>query len=205
MTEKILDAIKELRQTSKKRNFVQTFDLIINLKEIDIKKPENKFSEDIILPNGRGKEASVVIFSDTIKNSNLNILTTDDINSLAKNKRAIKKLVKKTDFFLAEPKLMPLIGKVFGVYLAPRGKMPKILTGDAQKTVENYKKSVRIFIKNAPVIQCMVGNENMADEKIAENIETVLKFLETKLPKGKKNIKEILLKLTMSKPVKIEV
>ena len=44
----------------------------------------------------------------------------------------------------------------------------------------------------------------MKDEQIAENIEAVLKSLEEKLPKGKHNIKEILLKLSMSKPIKVE-
>ena len=35
----IIDYIKKLRESAKKRNFTQTFDLIINLKDFDIKKP----------------------------------------------------------------------------------------------------------------------------------------------------------------------
>ncbi len=207
MTEKILKAIKELRENSKKRNFVQTFDLIVNLKEIDLKKPENKFVEDLILPNGRGKEAKIVIFSDVIKEEEVNcpVLKSSDIEILAKNKREAKKLARRTDFFLAEPKLMPTIGKLLGQFLAPRGKMPKIISEDVKKMIEDYKKAVRIRIKDSPVIQCPVGNEEMEDEKVAENIKAVIEFLIGKLPKGEKNIAEVLLKLTMSKPVKIEV
>ncbi|MEM5794374.1 MAG: 50S ribosomal protein L1 [Candidatus Aenigmatarchaeota archaeon] len=205
MKEKILSKIKELREKSKKRNFEQSFDLIINLKEFDPKKPENKITEDIVLPHGRGKEARVVIFSDTIKDVNAEVLTSSDIEKIAKNKREARKLAKNTDFFLAEPKLMPLVGKYFGQFLGPRGKMPKIIVGNVEKLVENYKKSVRIRIKDSPVIQCIVGKENMKDEQIAENIEAVLEALKAKLPKGKQNIGEVLLKLTMSKPIKIEV
>ena len=205
MTEKILAAIKELREKAKKRNFVQSFDLIVNLKEINLKKPENRFSEELFLPHGRGKEAKVVLFSDTIRDANCEILTSDDIRELGKNKRAAKKLARKTDFFLAEPKLMPLIGKMLGQFLAPRGKMPKIVTEDAKTLVEKYKKAVRIKVKESPVVQCIVGNEKMKDEEIAENIKAVLKFLENKLPKGKNNIQNVLVKLTMSAPVKIEV
>lgn len=205
MTEKILSAIKELKEKSKKRNFLQTFDLIINLKEFDVKKPENKFSEDFVLPYGKGKESKVVIFSDMIKTDKCEVLGTEEIQRLAKNKRAAKNLVKKTDFFLAEPKLMPLIGKVLGIYLGPSGKIPKVITGNVDSLIENYKKSIRIRVKDSPVIQCSVGNEKMKDEEIAKNIESILKFLETKLPKGKYNIREILLKLTMGKPIKIEV
>ncbi|MCS7105961.1 MAG: 50S ribosomal protein L1 [Candidatus Aenigmarchaeota archaeon] len=205
MKEEIIEKIKELREKSKKRNFVQSFDLIINLKEFDPKKPENKITEDVVLPYGKGKEARVVIFSDTIKNVNAEVLTSSDIEKIAKNKREVRKFVKNTDFFLAEPKLMPIVGKYLGQFLGPRGKMPKIITGNVEKLIEDYKKSVRLRIKDSPVVQCTVGKENMKDEEIAKNIEAVLEALKAKLPKGKQNISEVLLKLTMSKPIKIEV
>jgi large subunit ribosomal protein L1 len=184
VTEKILEAIKELREKSKKRNFLQTFDLIINLKEFDVKKPENKINEDFVLPHGKGEEAKVVIFSDTIKEAKAEILRSFDLEKLAKDKRSLRKLAKSTDFFLAEPQLMPLIGKTLGQFLAPKGKMPKIISGDVEKMVENYKKSVKIRIKDSPVIQCAVGKENMKDEEIAENILAIINFLKEKLPKG---------------------
>ena len=205
MNEKILKAIKELREKSKKRNFPQTFDLVVNLRELDVKKSENKFSEDVVLPNGRGDLARVAVFSDSIKGIDCEILGSADMDRLAKNKREAKNLAKRADFLLAEPKLMPTIGKVLGQFIGPKGKLPKIITGDVKSLVENYKKSVRIRIKDAPVVQCSVGKENMDDEKIVENIETVLKALETKLPKGKNNFKEMFVKLTMSKPVKVEM
>lgn len=202
MTEKILKAIKELREKSRKRNFNQTFDLIISLKELDLKKPENKFSEDLMLPNGRGQEAGVVVFSDKIKELDCKILTSSDVQNLTKDKRTAKKLAR-SDFFLADAPLMPLIGKVLGQSLAPRGKMPKIISEDVESLVKRLKNSVKVRIKDSPVIQCLVGSENMEDAKVAENIEAVMKFLEARLPKGKHNIKEVLVKLTMSQPVKI--
>lgn len=205
MKDKILSAIKKLREKSKKRNFPQSFDLIVNLKEFDVKKPENKISEVVVLPHGRGKEGKVVIFSDEIKVEGLKTLRSEDISKLAKNKREAKKLIRETDFFLAEPKLMPLIGRTLGQFLGPTGKMPKLTTGDIKSLVEDYKKSVRIRIKDAPVIQCLVGTENMKEEEIADNVEAVLKTLIAKLPKGKNNISKIMIKLTMSKPVRIEV
>ena len=206
MNEKISAAIKELREKSKKRKFSQSFDLIISLKEFDIKKPENKFTEDVVLPHGRGGEAEVVVFSDSSKDLDCKILTSEELNNLAKSKRDVKKLAGSTDFFLSEPKLMPVVGKVMGASLAPKGKMPKMFTSDEIKgMIKNYKKSTRVKIKDSPVIQCLIGKEYMKDEEIAENIQEVLKFLETKLPKGKHNIGKILLKMTMEKPVKIEV
>jgi large subunit ribosomal protein L1 len=206
VNEKILNAIKELREKSTKRNFSQTFDLIVSLKEIDLKKPENKFSEDIVLPHGRGQEAEVVVFSDSLKDLDCKVLTSEDLNKVAKNKRSAKKLSGTTNFFLSEAKMMPLIGKILGAYLGPRDRMPKLIAGENIKSmVKNYKNTVRIRVKDTPVIQCLVGKQDMKDEEIAENVEAVIKSLELRLPKGKRNIRRLLLKFTMGEPVKIEV
>lgn len=205
MTEKILAVIKELREKSKKRNFSQSFDLIVNLKEFDVKKPENRISEEVTLPY-KPKDSKIVIFSDSIKNVPCKILTSKEIEKLGKNRRETKKLIHRTDFFLAEPKLMPLIGKLFGQLLAPKGLMPKLVTPEnVSSVVEKLKKGIRIRVRDSPVVQCSVGSEEMKDEEIEENIKAILSFLETRLPKGKHNINSILLKLTMSKPINIEV
>ena len=204
MLEEIEKALNQLK-AGEKRNFVQTVDLIVSLKGIDLKKTESKFSEDLVLPHGRGKDTTVVVFSDNLSNLDCGILTTADIQRIAGNKREAKNLGADTDFFLSEAPLMPLIGKAFGQILAPRGKMPKVITGDVKKLVENCKRSARVVVKNSPVIQCFVGREDMDNRKVAENVETILKFLETKLPRGRQNIGKVLVKLTMSKPVRVEI
>jgi len=205
MNENILQVIKELREKSKKRSFPQSFDLIINLREFDTKKPENKITEDIILPHGRGVEANVIVFSDSLKDVGCDVLNSSNVEKFIKNKREGRKLVKSTDFFLSEPKLMPLVGKALGAYLGPKGKMPKLLVGDTKKMVDGYKRSVRVRIKDAPVVQCLVGKESMKDEMIVENIEAVLEHLKSKMPKGKHNFDKIFLKMTMSKHIQIKV
>lgn len=192
------EAIKLLRE-SNKRNFNQSFDLIIGLKNIDLKKPENKFSKDIVLPHGRGKDVSIAIISDTLPDA----ITKKDIEAMGKPE--IKSVVKKHDFFLCEAPLMPLVGKVLGRYLGPKGKMPKLLAGNVDSLVKETNKSVRIRIRDSPAIQVIVGSENMVDAMIKENIETVIEGAKKALPKGISQIKNIQLKLTMSKPVKIDI
>jgi len=205
MNEKILKTVQDVKQASEKRNFSQTFDLIVNLKELDMKKAESKFDESFALPHGRGKDAHVVIFSDTVKNEDAEVLTSGDIDSLARNKREAKKLAKKADFLFGDPKVMPLVGKSLGTLLGPRGKVPKLLSGDVANLVKNHIRSTRVRVKNDPVILCMVGTDKMSDENVAENVEALVKFLEQKLPRGKANIAKMALKLTMGKPVKLEV
>lgn len=204
-SEKILHALKTVRESSKKRNFPQTFDLIINLKEIDLKKPENKINEEFQLPHGKGEESVVSVFSDTQFVAGAKVYNSADIDRFSKNRRSARKVAQESDFIYAEPKLMALVGKTFGQFLGPKGKIPKVLAGDPKVLLKGLTNAVRIRIKDAPVIQFPVGKETMTDEQVAENIEEVLKHLQTKLPGGKSNIGEVLLKLTMSKHVKVEV
>lgn len=201
----ILEQIKNLKENSKKRNFNQTYDLIINLKDLDLKKAENKIDEIIILPKKLNKEKKITIFTDSIKKSeDFNIISGSKIESISKNKKEISELISKSDFFFAEPKLMPIVGKFLGKYLAPRGLMPKPLVGPLE-SYKKYKNAVKIKVDKQPVIHTVVGSQDMKDEDVEKNIEFLINILKVKLPKGKNNIKEVLLKFTMSKPIKLEV
>ena len=57
--EEILKAIKKARELSKKRKFDQTFDLIINLHKLNIKKPEENINTFVVLPQGKGKKSAI--------------------------------------------------------------------------------------------------------------------------------------------------
>src|SRR3989344_2423185 len=77
---KIEQAIEELKK-SKKRNFSQTYDMIVILRNLDLKKPENRFSKEVLLPHGRGKDVEVGIISDSIPQA---ILNKDSLNNIDK-------------------------------------------------------------------------------------------------------------------------
>ncbi|MBU5689874.1 MAG: hypothetical protein QXM68_03165 [Candidatus Aenigmatarchaeota archaeon] len=201
----IKEAIKQLRNNSKKRKFNQTIDLVVNLKEIDINKAESKIDEIFQLPKGLGKPTRITIFHSENVKTNYRVLKQADIENLEKNKKELKKLIKETDIFVSEPKLMPIVGKYLGKYLAPRGLMPKPIIGDINNFLKSLEGGVRISIKKAPCIQTIVGVENMNDQDIEDNINAVITHLIQKLPRGKSNIKNVCIKFTMSKPVKFEV
>jgi ribosomal protein L1 len=52
-------------------------------------------------------------------------------------------------------------------------------------------------------IKLPIGKQNMKDEEIVENIMAVYRELMKVLPKNKENIKNIEVKFTMTKPIKI--
>ncbi len=211
-TEKLVKAVEEARKASKKRNFTQSFDLAINLRDIDMSKPENRLSEEVVLPKGRGKPVKVaVIAGDELalaaKEHADMVITKEELEELAKDKRKAKKIANDIDFFIAQAELMPLIGRFLGPVLGPRGKMPKPVPPNAPiaAIVERLRKTVRLRTKDKPVIHVPVGSEDMSDEDIAQNIEAVLTHLERKLEKGLGNIKSVYLKTTMGPSVKVEV
>jgi len=102
---------------------------------------------------------------------------------------------------------MPLVGRALGSFLGPRGKMPTPIPPNApiDQVIVNHRKMVRVRMREQPVLQCRVGTEAMPDEKLVENIQAVVSRIEQKLERGFKNIGEILVKGTMSKPVKISL
>ncbi len=199
----IEDSIKHIRENNPKRDFEQTFDLVVNIRNIDLKKTENKFSKDVVLPHGRGKDVEVGIISDTIQEATIR---KDDIEKLASDKRGMKNVLRKYEFFVCEAPLMPLVGKTLGKFLGPKGKMPKLLPPgpNYRDIVEETKKSVRVKLRDSPTIQTCVGSENMKDSEIKENLERVVEEVKKSIP-PKSQIKNVYLKLTMGKPVKLEV
>jgi large subunit ribosomal protein L1 len=102
---------------------------------------------------------------------------------------------------------MPLIGKELGVVLGTRGKMPKPLPPkmNLEGILARAKKSIKVRLVTTPVVQISVGSESMPDEKVAKNIEAAISFIVEKLPKGKFSIRNAAVKLTMGKPVKLDM
>lgn len=196
----MLELIKEVKE-SKKRNFTQSIDLSISLKNIDLKRPENRFNEKLELPHKVGEKKICVIGSslkDKAKNADL-FLSSKDIEKYYGDKKMAKKLAKEYDFFLSEPQIMQSFAKNLGAIFGPRGKMPEVVTPnmDLNEKIESLKRTIILRLRDNPVINCKVGNEKMSEEEIKENVETVLNFVKSKLPKGEANIKNISIKLTM--------
>jgi len=207
MTEKnTVGAVTKALEESKKleRNFKETIDLVFNLKNIDMNEAKNRIDEDIILPHGRGKKAKVALFASgelamKAKTSVDTLIQPDEIEDLAKDKKAFKKIVEEHDFFVSEAPLMPTIGKSLGVVLGPRGKMPRPVppTIDIKPMVKNLQKTVKVRSKTNTTFHTIAGSVEMKPEDIAENIDVILKRVTTKLERGKMNIASVYVKTTM--------
>jgi large subunit ribosomal protein L1 len=206
-------AIKEIREKSAKRNFNQTVELIINLRDIDMKQPEGKLQERVELPHSLGKKVTVCVLADgdmalrARRGGADMVLDSSEIQSLSTDKKKQRQIAKNTDVFVALAPLMPLVGRTLGGILGPRGKMPVPIppTANIEQEIERQKKFVFVRAHNQPILQCRVGTEGLSDDEIAENIQTVVRRVTGKLKKGIKNVDAVYLKTTMGRPVKISI
>jgi len=212
MDKNIYETVKKALEESKKRNFRESVDLAFNLKYVDLSDPKKRINEEILLPHGRGKPIKVAVFAsgDTAlkaKNAADIVITPEELDKLAEDKRKAKKLANQYDFFLAEAGLMTKIGKLLGVVLGPRGKMPKPIPpgSDPTNIIQSLKRTVRARSKERRTFHVPVGTRDMKPEDIAENIEEVLKKITGKLEKGSGNIDSVYVKTTMGPSFKLEV
>ncbi|MEM1538907.1 MAG: 50S ribosomal protein L1 [Candidatus Bathyarchaeia archaeon] len=210
----ILTAVKEAKEKAGKRNFTQSVELVLNLQDIDMKSPEGRIQESIELPYPpKGKTNKICVFATgelalRAKKANADVvIERAGLEGLAGNKKELRKIANAYDFFLAEASLMPLVGKILGAVLGPRGKMPVPVppTADIESLINKYRRTVVARMRNQPIVQCRVGTEDMKEEEIAENIQAVLRVVEGKLKRGIKNIRSIYIKTTMGTPVKIKL
>lgn len=211
MTQEIIDAVKEAKEQAKPRNFTQSIDVIINLKDIDVRRPENRFNEELALPNGRGKPIKIGVIADgelavSAKNAGIDlVISKDDLQEFGKDRKAAKKVANSVDSFIAQADMMPLVGRFLGPVLGPRNKMPKPVPASAkiEPLLERVGSTIKVGIKNQPSIQILVGTQDMSDEDLAENIEAVLAILDRHLEKGRNQIKSMYIKTTMGSVVRV--
>jgi large subunit ribosomal protein L1 len=211
--EDTLKAIKQMKEVSEKKKFTQSVDLMISLKDVDLKKTESRISEEVVLPHGLGKPRKVLIFAEgelarKAKDAGVDLLLArDDIEGLQKNRKRAKQLADEYDSFLAQSDMMPSIGKQLGAVLGPRAKIPRPLppTADPKPMIERGRKTVRIRTREQPTLHVPVGVESMTDEQLADNIQAVLDVIERKLERGLNQVGSVHVKTTMGKSAKIEV
>ena len=206
-----VEAIKQAKESDKEHKFTHAIEMIAVFRDIDVKKGF-ALNEVIQLPSKMNKPAQVCIMASgdmgtKAKKTNADrVMDEEEITKIGSNKRESRKFINKYDFFLADTKLMPIIGKVLGQLLGPRGKMPTPIPFNAsiESFLERFRDSIKIRTKGSLSLSCKIGDETMDDDALASNANTIISSIEKKLPNGSKNIKKIMFKTTMGKVIQIE-
>jgi len=207
----LLKAIATLKSSTPKRNFKQSIELIMKLKDMDMKKPESRIETSVEVPHQIPKDVKICVIASgdlalrAKKGGADRVLARAELEVIVKDKKAAKKFAAEFNHFIAEAPLMPLIGKSLGTFLGPRGKMPTPIPPNApvEEIIARHRRTVKLRIRDQPAVKCRVATEDMADDEIADNLLAVISGVESKLAKGDKNVANIILKATMGKPVKV--
>jgi len=208
----ISEAVKQAKAKSGEKKFNQTVDLILDITEIDMKAPEGKIQEVVELPYATGKPNRICViasgeFAIKAKNAHADyVLDRADLEALNGKKKELRKPASDYDVFIAEAPLMPLVGRILGPVLGPRGKMPVPVppNADIVALITKHRKTVVVRMRNQPIIQVSVGSQQMKDEELVDNAMTVLRVLDGKLKRGLRNVKYAFVKTSMGEPVKIK-
>jgi large subunit ribosomal protein L1 len=210
MEAQLRELIKQAREDAGQRNFSQSVDLTLVLRDIDVKKGFN-VNEVVTLPHKPSREATICVvgsgdLSTRARKAQIDkVIEQDQLDRLGTNRREARKVVRAYDFFLSDTSLMAAVGRSLGQFLGPKGKMPTPLPYGApiESIAARMRSSVRARAKNQLNISTKIGDEKMDDSQLASNANAVIAAIEKKLPQGEKNISNALIKFSMGKTAKL--
>jgi large subunit ribosomal protein L1 len=206
----------------KLRKFDETIDVIINVRDVDIKNPNNRIDQDLLLPHGitgnNAKNLVCFIAKDDmeikLKDLGYTVINPDRLNDLQASPNKDKKAIAhKYDYFVARADLMRDLARVLARFLGQTGKMPRPQpkgfgvirpNEDIDEYIKRLDRIVPVRMKKQLLLQLKVGKKSQPKKDILENIDTVLQFVEQQLPYGYTNVDSIYIKTTMGKPAKVQ-
>jgi large subunit ribosomal protein L1 len=210
MADTIEEAVARALDEAPPRQFRETVDLAVNLRDLDLNDPSNRVDESVVLPAGTGQETRIVVFATgetALRAQDVadEVLGPDELEDLGDDDDAAKDIAAETDFFVAEAALMQDIGRYLGTVLGPRGKMPTPLQpdDDVVETINRMKNTVQLRSRDRRTFHTRVGAEDMDAEEISENIDVIVRRLEATLEKGPLNIDSVFVKTTMGPSVEV--
>lgn len=187
--------------------FDQTVEIHMRL-GVDPNQADQIIRGSLVLPNGIGKTQRVVVFAKGDAATAAKEAGADEVGSddLAKK---IKDGWTDFDVCIASPDMMGLVGPL-GRVLGPRGLMPSpragTVTPDVAKVVAEYKAG-KVEFRNdkGGNVHAMVGKMSFDAEKLTENVEAFIRFIENLRPTAIKGsyIRGVAICATMTPSVRV--
>lgn len=194
-----------------KKSATAKFDEIIELAVrlgVDPKKADQQIRGAVVLPHGTGKTQKVLVFAKGEKLKEAEAAGAD----YAGDAEYINKIQQgwfDFDVIVATPDMMGEVGKL-GRVLGPKGLMPNPKTGtvtfDVTKAINDIKAGkVEYRVDKSGNIHVPVGKKSFDNEKLVENINTVIETLVKVKPATAKGVylKNIAIASTMGPGVKV--
>ncbi|MEC8558288.1 MAG: 50S ribosomal protein L1 [Planctomycetota bacterium] len=197
----------ELLKSFPARKFDQSVEIHMNL-GIDPAQADQIVRGSVVLPHGIGKTQRIVVFAkgDLAK-------AAEEAGADAVGQDDLQKKIKDgwTDFdvCIATPDMMGMVGPL-GKVLGPRGLMPSpragTVTMDVAKVIKEYKAGKVEFRNDKGAnLHAIVGKLSFDNQKLQENIEAFLEYVNSLKPQNVKGtyVKSVALCATMSPSVRV--
>ena len=196
-------------RTGKKRNFVETFECQFSLKNYDPVR-DKRFSGTFKLPSVPRPNLKCCMLGNAAHceqadRIGIDHMSVEDLKKLNKNKKLVKRLAKRYDFFMASDNMIKQIPCLLGPGLTKAGKFPTLLASsdDMQEKINEVKATIKFQMKKVMCLNVSVGNMEMEKKEVIVNTQLAANFLASLLKKQWQNIGCIYIKTTMSPAVQI--
>jgi large subunit ribosomal protein L10Ae len=193
----------------KKRNFVETIEAQVTLKNYDPVR-DKRFSGSFRLPTVPRPKLKCCVLGNAAHceqadRIGIDHMSVEDLKKLNKNKKMVKKLAKRYDFFIASDNLIKQIPRLLGPGLTKAGKFPTLLAAneDMQGKIDELKATIKFQMKKVMCLNVAVGNVEMEPKDIYNNTQLAANFLASLLKKQWQNIGQIFIKTTMGPSIQI--
>ncbi|PHT30114.1 60S ribosomal protein L10a-3 [Capsicum baccatum] len=190
-SEALREAISVIKNESaeKKRNFSETIELQIGLKNYDPQK-DKRFSGSVKLPHIPRPKMKICMLGDAqhvgeAEKIGLEYMDVEGLKKLNKNKKLVKKLAKKYHAFLASESVIKQIPRLLGP-----GKFPTLVSHQEslESKVNETKATIKFQLKKVLCMGVAVGNMDMEEKQIFQNVQMSVNFLVSLLKKNWQNV-----------------
>jgi len=193
----------------KKRNFVETIEVQVTLKNYDPQR-DKRFSGTFRLPTVPRPNLKCCMLGNAAHceqadRIGVDHMSVEDLKKLNKNKKLVKKLAKKYDFFLSSDNMIKQIPRLLGPGLTKAGKFPTLLASgdDMQDKINEVRSTIKFQMKKVMCLNVAVGNVSMEKQEVIVNTQLAANFLASLLKKQWQNIGQMYIKSTMGPPTQI--
>jgi len=193
----------------KKREFMETVELQIGLKNYDPQK-DKRFAGAIKLPHIPRPKMRVCVLGDAYHCEKaaamgIDFKNAEGLKNFNKNKKLIKKFAKKYHNFVASESLIKQIPRLLGPGLNKAGKFPALVqqSEDLSGKVDEIKATIKFQLKKVLCLNVAIGHCGMEPQQIMDNIKLAINFLVSLLKKNWQNVKVLYIKTTMGKPQRL--
>ncbi len=202
------EAIKLVKELASAK-FDETVELSMNL-NLDTKKSDQQLRGATVLPNGIGKNKTVLVLAKGEQAKAAKEAKADFVGDTDLIDKIEKENWFEFDTLIATPEMMPALGKI-GRILGPKGLMPNPKTGtvtmDVKKAVEDVKKGrVEYRADSYGNVAVVIGKASFDASKLLGNLEAFVSLIVKTKPsvvKGK-YIKSITISTTMGPGIKLD-